>query len=206
MPTVDLYNLNHEKVGHIDLEDQVFAAPAKEHLFYLVVKAQMAGRRAGSASTKTRSEVSGSTRKLFRQKGTGRARRGDRKAHTLRGGGVVKGPKPRCWAEKVTKKVRRGALRGALSKRLADQALFVVDRFDLEQIKTKRVAEIVNRFGLSSALIVDVRNEKLDLSSRNLPNVKYLPTEGLNVYDILRYDSLVLTEPSVRIIEGALRP
>ena len=206
MPSIDVYNLNHDKVGEIELDDLVFAAEVKEYLFWEVVRNQLANRRAGTASTKDRGEVRGSTRKMFRQKGTGRARQGMRTVPIHRGGGVVFGPHPRDFGYKVPKKVRRAALRSALSKRLQENRLFVVQDFALDEIKTKTLTEILKRFELQSALIVDERNENLNKSARNLKSFKFLPVEGLNVYDVLRYDNLVLTAPSVKVIEGALRP
>lgn len=206
MPSIDVYNLNRDKVGTLDLDDLVFAGEVKEYLFWEVVRSQLASRRRGTAKTKQRNEVKGSTRKMFRQKGTGRARKGMRTVPIHRGGGVVFGPQPRDFGYRVPKKVRRAALRSALARRLAEQRLIVVQDFELSEIKTKRIVEIMGRFDMTSALIVDGRNENLDKSTRNLPTVKFLPVEGLNVYDVLRYDNLVLTSGSVKAIEGALRP
>ena len=206
MSVVDVYNLNHDKVGELELDDQVFGAEVKEHLFWEVVRSQLASRRRGTAKAKERGEVRGSTKKMFRQKGSGRARKGMRMSPLHRGGGVVFGPRPRDFGYRVPKKVRRAALRSALSKRLGEQRLVVLDKFELEEIKTKKVVEVLQKFGTQSALIVDERNEPLMKSSRNLPTCKYLPVEGLNVYDVLRYDTLILTSSSVKVIEGALRP
>jgi large subunit ribosomal protein L4 len=206
MPSIDVYNLNRDKVGTIDLDDLVFAGEVKEHLFWEVVRSQLASRRSGTAKAKERNEVRGSTRKLFRQKGTGRARKGMRTVPGHRGGGVVFGPRPRDFSYRPPRKVRRAALRSALAKRLSEQRIIVVENFELPEIKTKRLTEVLKRFELGSALIVDGRNENLNKSARNLPTIKFLPVEGLNVYDVLRYDNLVLTAPSVKVIEGALRP
>lgn len=206
MPVIEVYNLKREKVGELGLDDGVFAAEVKEYLFWEVVRSQMASRRRGTAKTKGRSEVAGSTKKLYRQKGTGRARQGSQNSPLHPGGGVVFGPRPRSYAYQVPKKVRRAAMRSALTKRLQEQRLFVLDAFQLEEIKTKGLVEVLRRFDLQSALIVDERNEKLDKSARNLPKFKYLPVEGLNVYDVLKYDNLILTAPSVKVIEGTLRP
>ncbi len=206
MPVIEVYNLNHEKVGELTLDDAVFGAEVKEHLFWEVVRSQLASRRKGCASTKERSAVSGSTAKLFRQKGTGRARKGMRKSPLHPGGGVVFGPHPRDFAYKPPKKVRKAALRSALSRRLAESRLIVLEDLNLEEIKTKKLAEILARFDLTSALIVDERNEKLKKSARNLSKFQYLPVEGLNVYDVLKHDNLVLTTPSVKVLEGTLRP
>lgn len=206
MPSIDVYNLKRDKVGQIDLDELVFGAEVKEYLFWEVVRSQLASRRRGTASTKERSDVRGSKRKMFRQKGTGRARKGMRTVPIHKGGGVVFGPHPRDFGYRVPKKVRRAALRSALSKRLQEQRLFVVEDFALDEIKTKKLAEVLKGFELESALLVDERNEKLNKSARNLKSFKFLPVEGLNVYDVLRYDNLVLTKPSVKVIEGALRP
>lgn len=170
-----------------------------------VVNMQLSNRRAGTASVKHRGEVRGSGKKLFRQKGTGRARRGDIKSPLLRGGGVVFGPDGRKYAYKVPKKVRKLALRMALSSKLHDNELMVLDQFELEEIKTKDFAGILKTLNLESALIVtDKPNENLELSSRNVPEVKVLRSDGLNVYDILKYRMLVLLEPAVKNIEGRL--
>jgi large subunit ribosomal protein L4 len=166
---------------------------------------QLACRRAGTAAVKHRSDVTGSTRKLFRQKGTGRARRGDIKSPLLRGGGSAFGPDPRSYAYKVPKKVRRLALKMALSSKRMDNRLLVVDRFDLERVKTADFVRMMKALSLDNALIVtDGRDERLELSSRNVPGVKVLRTEGLNVYDVLKYRSLVLLEPAIKGIEGRL--
>jgi large subunit ribosomal protein L4 len=166
---------------------------------------QLACRRAGTASAKRRGEVSGSTRKLFRQKGTGRARRGDIKSPLLRGGGVVFGPKPRSYAYRLPKKVRKLALKMALSSKLQENSLIVLDGLELDAVKTKGFLQVTGALNLTNALFVtDTRNEKLELSSRNVPNFKVLRSEGLNVYDILKYKNLVLLEPVINHIEGRL--
>jgi large subunit ribosomal protein L4 len=172
-----------------------------------VVVMQLANRRSGTAAVKHRSDVRGSGRKLFRQKGTGRARRGDIKSPLLRGGGVVFGPDGRNHTQKVTKKVRRLALKMALSSKFYENELMVLDKFELDQIKTKDFVSVLDTLKLDSALIVtDDRNDRLELSSRNVPDIKVLRSEGLNVYDILKYRTLVLLEPAVKNIEGRLRP
>ncbi len=206
MPVIDIYNLEHEKTGELELDEQVFGAPIREHLFWEVVRAQLASRRRGTAKAKARAEVKCSTRKMFRQKGTGRARQGMRSSPLNPGGGVIFGPRPRNYAYRPPRKVRRAALRSALAKRLAEKRLIVVDAFALEEIKTKGLLQVLNRFEVSNALIVDERNERLQKSSQNLKSFKFLPVEGLNVYDILRHDNLILTARSVEVIEGTLRP
>ena len=205
MAVINVLNSKGETVSERELSDALFSVPPKSGVLHEVVTAQLAGRRAGSASTKQRGEVRGSTRKLFRQKGTGRARRGDIKSPLLRGGGVVFGPKPRSYAYKVPKKVRRLALKMALTCKLQDNELVVLDKFDLVQVKTKDFVNIIQALKVDSALIVtDQKNETLELSSRNVPNIKVLRSEGLNVYDILKYKKLVLVEPAINDIEGRL--
>ncbi|GMV39255.1 MAG: 50S ribosomal protein L4 [Myxococcales bacterium] len=207
MPQIDVYNLARQKVGEMVLDDAVFAAPVKEHLYWEVVRMQLANRRSGTANTKTRSEVKFSTRKLFKQKGTGRARRGSRRAPTLKGGGTILGPKPRDFSYTVPKKVRKAALRSALTGRLVERRLVVVDRFELPEIKTKALVKVLSGFDLTKTLVVDGgTNRNLKLSARNLRDVKFLAPEGLNVYDVLRFDAIVLSQDSIRAIEGALKP
>ncbi len=205
MAVVDVINQKGEKVSQAELSDALFNVPVKSSVLHDVVTMQLARRRAGSASVKNRGEIRGSSRKLFRQKGTGRARRGNIKSPLLRGGGVVFGPKPKSFDFKVPKKVRRLALKMALSSKLQDNSLTVIDAIQLDRIKTKDVSNILSGLNLNNALIVTGDpDEKLELSSRNLPTVKVLRTAGLNVYDILKHDQLVLLEPSIKEIEGRL--
>jgi large subunit ribosomal protein L4 len=205
MAVLDVFNIKGESVSQVELEDAVFNIPVKKSVLHEVVKMQLACRRSGSASVKNRSDVKGSTRKLFRQKGTGRARRGDIKSPLLRGGGVVFGPKPRPYAYKVPKKVRKLAIKMALSSKLQKEQLTVIDNFELERIKTGDFVKILDTVDKNNVLIItDQKNEKLELSSRNVPKVKVLRSEGLNVYDILRYENLMLLEPAVKNIQGRL--
>ena len=205
MAVVDIVNSTGKKVSEIDLNDEIFNVPVKSSVLHQVVNMQLAGKRAGSASVKHRSDVRGSQRKLFRQKGTGRARRGNIKSPLLRGGGVVFGPDPKSWAYKVPKKVRRQALKMALSSKLQDDAILVLDNLDFEEIKTRALIDITGSLNVENALIVvDKQDEKLELSSRNVPHIKVLRCEGLNVYDILKYKKLVLLEGTVKGIEGRL--
>ncbi|MBW2175438.1 MAG: 50S ribosomal protein L4 [Deltaproteobacteria bacterium] len=207
MAVVDILNSTGEKVSQIDLKDDIYNVPVKSSVLHEVVTMQLAGRRAGSASVKHRSDVRGSQRKLFRQKGTGRARRGNIKSPLLRGGGVAFGPDPKSYAYKVPKKVRRQALKMALSSKLKEEAILVLDALELEQIKTRALMDVADNLNVENVLIVtDKKDEKLELSSRNIPNVKVLRCEGLNVYDILKYKTLVLLEASVKGIEGRLLP
>jgi len=205
MAVVDVLNSKGKKVSEIELTDRLFNVPVKASVLHEVVTMQLANRRSGSAAVKHRSDVKGSGKKLFRQKGTGRARRGDIKAPLLRGGGVVFGPDPRSYAYKVPKKVRTLALKMALSSKLKDNNLVVLDQLELEKIGTKDFMDVVDALNVQNALIViDKKDERLELSSRNVATVKVLRTEGLNVYDILKYENLVLLESSIKGIEGRL--
>ncbi len=205
MAVVDVINSTGNKVSQIDLPDVIFDIPVKKNVLHEVVRQQLAKRRAGTAAVKRRSDIRGSQRKLFRQKGTGRARRGNIKSPLLRGGGVAFGPEPRSYGYKVPKKVRRLALRMALSSKLQNQKLMVLDQLELDQIKTKAFVNVLSALDLNKALfITDRKNETVELSSRNIPDVKVLRSDGLNVYDILKYDHLVLLEASVKAIEGRL--
>lgn len=205
MAVVDVLNQTGEKVAQAELADSCFNVDVKPSVLHTVVKMQLANRRAGTASVKNRSDVQGSTRKLFRQKGTGRARRGDAKSPLLRGGGVVFGPHPKSWSIKVPKKVRRLALKMALSSKLQNEALVVLDDLSLEEIKTKAFATVLADLKLDNALFVTAEKDiNVEMSSRNIPGVKVLRTEGLNVYDILKYRQLVLLKPSIEQIEGRL--
>ena len=205
MATVDVINIKGDKVSQADLPDEIFNVAVSVPVLHQVVKAQLAARRSGTACVKNRSDVTGSTRKLYRQKGTGRARKGNIKSPVLRGGGVVFGPHPRSYEQKVTKKVRKLALKMALSSKLLENELMVLDRFDLAQIKTKDFVSAVQTLDAPKALIVTVEKDRnLELSSRNVPGVKVIRCEGLNVYDILKYDKLILLEEAVKGIEGRL--
>ncbi len=205
MSVVDVVNISGDVVSQTELNDSIFNVPVKKSVLHQVVVAQLAGKRAGSASVKRRSDVKGSRHKLYRQKGTGRARKGDIKSPILRGGGVIFGPDPRDFSKKILKKVRKLALKMALTSKLQDQQLVVVDKIDLEEIKTKVFAGIVKGLDAEKALIITgEKDERLELSSRNLPGVKILQTQGMNVYDILKYPKLVLVQQSIEGIEGRL--
>jgi len=205
MAVVDVINCKAEKVSQVELEDNIFKVPVKSNILHEVVKMQLANKRAGSASVKHRSDVSGSRRKLFRQKGTGRARRGDIKSPLLRGGGSVFGPDPRSYYYRVPKKVRKLALKMALSSKLQKECLVVLDAFDLDKIKTKEFLSVMDVLNITNALIItDKKNENLELSSRNVQGIKVLRVEGINVYDILKYENVVLLESSIKFIEGRL--
>lgn len=206
MPVVDVKDIQGDKVGQLELSDEVFGAPIKEHLFWEVVRAQLAKKRAGTAKVKGRSEMRGGGRKPYRQKGTGRARAGSRRAPGRVGGAVAFGPKPRSFAIPVPKKVRAAALRSALSLRLSEQQLVVLENLELPEVRTRALNEILSRFEIDSALIVESKdNANLVLSARNLATHKFIPPEGLNVYDILRYKTLVVTRDVARGLDDRLR-
>lgn len=205
MPVIDVKNIEGTTVSTVELPEAIFSVPVKAEVLHEVVVMQLANRRAATAKVKHRGDVKGSTRKLFRQKGTGRARRGDIKSPLMRGGGVVFGPDGRNYAYLVNKKVRRLALKMALSDKLASEKLIVLDNFNLDEIKTKRFIEVMDKFELKNALIVtDAQNENLERSARNVQKIKVLRMEGLNVYDILKYETLVMLEPAVKGLEGRL--
>jgi len=205
MAVVDVINSKAEKVSQTDLVDTIFNIPVKGSILHEVVTMQLAKRRSGSAAVKHRSDVKGSGRKLFRQKGTGRARRGDIKSPLLRGGGSTFGPDPRSYAYKVPKKVRKLALKMALSSKLQTEKLVVLDEFEIDEIKTREFVKVMGALDMKNVLIItDNKNKNLELSARNVPQTKVLRVEGLNVYDILKYKNVVLLESSIKSIEGRL--
>jgi large subunit ribosomal protein L4 len=205
MPTIDVFNINGDKVSQLELADSIFNVTVKQNVLHEVVTMQLASRRAGTASVKHRSDVKGSTRKLYKQKGTGRARRGDIKSPLLRGGGSIFGPNQRSYSYNVPKKVRRQALKMALSSKVIDKNLIVLDKVEFNDPKTKNFVAVLDKLKVNKALIVtEAANENLELSSRNIPDVKVMRCEGLNVYDILKYEKLILLEPSIKSIEGRL--
>lgn len=199
-----VYNLKRESIGEIDLSDEVFGAEVKEHLFYEVVKAQLASRRSGTKATKERSAVSGSTKKLFRQKGTGRARAGSIRAPHRPGGGMAHALEPKDWSYRPPRKVRIGALKSALSLFAKEGRLLVLDTLDLGAIKTKA---LVVALGVLQAdkksLVVDQKgNDTLVKSIRNLENHHFLPPEGVNVYDLLKHDHLIVSKAAAKALEA----
>lgn len=198
MPSIDVYNVSHDKVGTVELDASIFAAEVKEHLFHMVVRHQLAGRRQGTHSTRRRAEVAGGGRKPFKQKGTGRARQGSTRAPHYAGGGVVFGPQPRSHSFSLNKKVRRAALKCALSRRFGEAALFVVDDLAFAETKTKSFRSFMKAFGVDNLLVVvPEANTQVSLVSRNIPGVTVLPVAGLNVYDILRHRNIALTAPAI---------
>lgn len=205
MAVVDVYNMQKEKVGEVELPDAVFRVPVKKHVLHEVVVAQLARRRAGTASVKGRSDVKRSGAKLWRQKGTGRARVGDAGAPNRRGGGVAFGPQLRSYDRKVSKKVRKSALRMALSDKLTDSMLVVVDVFSVPDSKTKTFVAAIRNFDVRKALIVtDATEDSVDRSSRNVSWVKVMRAEGLNVYDILTHDHLMIERSVIGKLQEAL--
>ncbi|MBN1335552.1 MAG: 50S ribosomal protein L4 [Deltaproteobacteria bacterium] len=203
MPVVEVYNQRREPVSRVDLDPTVFAVEVKEHLFHLLVRYQLARRRAGTHDVKERSEVSGGGKKPWRQKGSGRARQGTTRAVQWRGGGVVHGPTPRSHAIDVPRKVRRAALCAALTRRVEDGTLWVLDQITLDEIKTRKFQEIVDAFAWDKVLLVlPQKDEAVLRAARNIPGVAVLPVEGLNVYDVLRHRHLALLADAVpRIVE-----
>lgn len=205
MSTVNVVNTMNESVGQIDLNDSVFNLEVKEYILHDVVRMQRAARRAGTACTKTRSDVRGGGAKPWRQKGTGRARAGTRTSPVWRGGGVVFGPKPRDYSFKLNKKVKKLALSMAMSARLQENNLIVLDDFTMEAIKTKDFVGVMKTLDVDNGLIViDGDVDNLKKSSRNVNGFKVLPSDGLNVYDVLLHKKLVLVKPVIESLEKRL--
>ena len=202
MATVSVLNMAGSEVGTMELNDTVFAAPINEHLVHMAVVAQLANKRQGTQSAKTRAEVRGGGKKPWRQKGTGHARQGSIRAPQWTGGGVVFAPKPRDYSIRMNKKEKKAALRSALTSRLEEKKLVVLDELKMDEIKTKRFVEVMNNIKVSKALVVmDAKDENVILSARNIPDVKTALVNSINVYDILKYDTLVVTKASVAAIE-----
>jgi large subunit ribosomal protein L4 len=205
MTVIDVYNLQREKISQAELNEKVFQVPVKKYVLHQVIVSQLANRRAGTASTKGRSEVNRSGKKLWRQKGTGRARAGDAGSPTRKGGGVIFGPKPRKYVRKIPKKLGKLALSMALSDKFQNERLLVLGDFNLPKIKTKDFVQVMKSFDVSKALIVtSEKNEILEKSSANVPWVKVMRCEGLNVYDVLNHEHLFLVESTIPKIEEAL--
>lgn len=202
---LDVVDISGKKVGALEVADAVFGAAIREDLFWEVVKAQRAARRAGTHSTKTREHVRGGGKKPYRQKGTGNARQGSSRAPHFVGGGKVFGPHPRSYEYTVPKKVRRAALASALSLRAKELKIVVVDQLAFDAPKTKKLAGVLKTLGLESALLVDrPENATLTKSARNLSEFKYLAPEGLNVYDILNYPGLVIARDAIKAVESRI--
>jgi large subunit ribosomal protein L4 len=207
MATIDVVNLENKKAGSMDLSSAVFEKEVKPHLYHAEVRRQLSARRAGTHSTKNRALVSGGGAKPYRQKGTGRARQGTIRAPQFAGGGVVFGPVPRGYSHKLPKKMRRAALLSALSQQLQESALTVVDDLQVEEFKTKRIAGILSSLGLaadSTLIVIDEPNAMVEASTRNLPGVSVIRSEGVNVYDLLRHKSILMTKAAVEKLQARL--
>ena len=204
MPTLDVYNLKRDKVGDIDLADEVFATDVKEHLLHEVVTSQLAGMRAGTRAGKERSAIRGSKKKIYKQKGTGQARHGSKRAPIFVGGGRAHPPRPQDWSFRPPRRVRIGALKSALSLLVKEGRLTVVENIDLGEIKTKKLAGVLEKLeAAGKTLVVDDRgNENLKLSIRNMKDRAFLPPEGVNVYDLLRHDHLVVSRGAAKALEA----
>jgi large subunit ribosomal protein L4 len=202
MAKVDVLNWNKEKVGEVELRDEVYAKPLRKDLLQTVVKWQLASRRAGTASTKTKGKVSGGGKKPFKQKGTGNARQGSTRSPLNPGGGIIFGPAPRDYSYTLPRKVKQAGLKTALSYLLANNKLFVVEDMNCEG-KTKELAARLQSFGLNKAVIVDAeKNDLMSRAARNLKTARFLETEGLNVYDLLKYDAAIISKDSLAKIDA----
>lgn len=201
---LDVFNLKREKVGELELADEVFATDVKEHLLHEVVVSQLASARAGTHAAKERSAVRGAKKKIYKQKGTGRARHGSARAPIFVGGGRAHPPKPQDWSYRPPRRVRVGALRSALSLMVKENRLTVLDSFELEEIKTKILAGVLDTLKApAKCLVVDDKgNENLKLSLRNMKNRQFLPPEGVNVYDLLRHDHLIVSKGAAKALEA----
>ncbi len=202
MANVSVYNMEGKEVGSIELNDAVFGVEVNEHLVHMAVVNQLANNRQGTQSAKTRSEVSGGGRKPWRQKGTGHARQGSTRAPQWTGGGIVFAPKPRDYSFKMNKKEKRIALLSALSSKVAESKIVVLDEFKLDEIKTKKFVEVMNNLKVENALVVlEGENKNVVLSGRNIPSVKVTATNEINTYDVLKYTTLVVTKAAVEKLE-----
>ena len=202
MANVSVYNMEGKEVGTLELNDAVFGVEVNEHLVHLAVVAQLANKRQGTQKAKTRSEVSGGGRKPWRQKGTGHARQGSTRAPQWTGGGVVFAPTPRDYSFKLNKKERRAALKSALTSRVEEKKFIVVDEINFDEIKTKKFQDVLNNLSVSKALVVlEDGNKNAELSARNIADVKTAKTNTINVYDILKYNTVIATKAAVQAIE-----
>lgn len=204
MAKVKVFNLKKQEVGEIDLPDAIFGVEVSSAIIHQAVVTQLAGRRRGTASTKTKAEVRGGGKKPFRQKGTGNARQGSSRSPLFPGGGESFGPKPRSYFKTFPKKMAQAAMRSALSDKLGSERLIVIDDFKFGKPKTKDIAAVLGVFGLNKALIVDGENKNLELASRNLRKHKFLRTEGVNVYDVVNHEWLVLSKNAVQALAEKL--
>lgn len=205
MAKIAVYDMNKKKVSDLELNDTVFNSDVKGYLIHDMVRYQLAARRSGNAKTKSRGEIRGGGKKPYRQKGTGNARQGTVTAPNHVGGGVVFGPTPRDYSFKLNRKVKKSALKSALSLRFKEEKLTVLNDLQVEKISTKGFSEILGRFELDNVLVViDEGNANVELSARNLPHVKVLRSDGVNVFDVMKYRNMLITEGAVSKLEGAL--
>jgi len=204
MPSTPLYDRTGKTVGKVELSDELFAAPVNTAVLHQVATAQLAGRRAGTHDTRTRGEVRGGGRKPYRQKGTGRARQGSIRAAQYRGGGAVFGPHPRSYDQRLPRKMKRLALRGALTAKLGDEQLKVIDTFGLDAIKTKELVTVLGALEATGRVLVVApgRDQNLELSARNLPTVDVILADSLNVVDLLNADVVLIEQPALATIES----
>lgn len=206
MATIDIFDINKTKVGEMDLNDTIFNGDVKEYLIHEAIKIQLANRRAGTVAVKNRAIVSGGGKKPYRQKGTGQARQGCIRAPHYVGGGVAFGPQPKNYSLSMNKKARKAAVRSALSMLFKESKLSVLDSFTLPAISTKNFVGVLKKFDIAKTLVViDETNVNLELSARNVKNVKVLKAENLNVFDIVKYNNIIFTQTAVRRVEGALQ-
>ena len=202
MANVKVYNMEGKEVGTLELNDAVFGVEVNEHLMHLAVVGQLANKRQGTQSAKTRAEVSGGGRKPWKQKGTGHARQGSTRAAQWVGGGMIFAPKPRDYSVKMNKKEKALAIKSALTSRVAEEKIYVVDSLTFDEIKTKKMTAVLDSLKVEKALVVlDKKDENVILSARNLPEVRTVMSNSINVYDILKYGSLVITKEAVAQIE-----
>ncbi len=202
MATVSVYNMEGKEVGSMDLNDAIFGVEVNEHLVHMAVVQQLANNRQGTQKAKTRSEVRGGGRKPWRQKGTGHARQGSTRSPQWTGGGVVFAPVPRDYSFKLNKKEKRAALKSALTTRVQENKFIVVDELKMDEIKTKKFAEVLNNLKVEKALVVlNDMDQNVIASAKNIPTVKTAQTNEVNVFDVLKYDTVVVTQAAVKTIE-----
>lgn len=203
MPKIDVYNMDGDVVGEIELKDEIFGVEVIPGLIHMVVMNQLANRRQGTQSTKTRGEVSGGGRKPWRQKGTGRARQGSIRAPQWIKGGIALGPKPRSYRYSIPKKVKRRALKAALSSKVNEEKLIVLENLQFDTIKTKQMVKVLDNLKIKSGalIILDCKNENVEKSARNIPGIKIGSVDSINVFDIMKYDKFVITRNTVNKIE-----
>ena len=205
MPSIAVFNMDRQQVGEVELSDEIFNAEVKEHLMHLALRIQLANRRAGTVKTKTRSEVAGGGKKPFKQKGTGGARQGCIRAPHYPGGGLAFGPRPKEYNLSMNKKARNAAICSALSFQYKNNRITVLDKLDFDKISTKGFIGFIKRFEIEKSLIItDDLTNNLQLSCRNVPHIKLLKQDALNIHDMLKYKNIIITKGAVQSVEGAL--